>query len=94
MLEQTKNKVENEILRQKEVKKPIKLIGTVKPQRGQIMWELNLNDGAVNPATYNEATVNTKGEIRKKLIMKDGFLYALAINKRNAQKKFLKMLRG
>lgn len=41
---------------------------------------------------YDKTAVGLNGGATKKLIIKRGFAYHLAINKKNAAKKFLKML--
>jgi hypothetical protein len=84
--------VETEVHGQKEARKEVKFLGTIRPHKGQSMWQLNLSSGEVSLAVYKEVSVDTKGNVRKKLITEKGFMYCTALNKRNAYKKFGKML--
>ena len=81
----------------KPVKKDI-LLGKIRPQKGHTCYELNVITGAFNVATFdNEAVEFTKaikGDLsrKKKLTMKPDCLYATALNVKNAQKVFARML--
>jgi hypothetical protein len=56
-------------------------IASMLPQKGQSLF------------TYEVATKKIEtAEINDELVIANGFLYVLAINKKNAAKKFLKLL--
>lgn len=78
------------ISQQKEVRKEVKFIGKLKMQRGQKVWQLDLQTRLITIANV-ESVSNIKGDIKRKLVVKEGCWYAPAINLKNAEKKFLKM---
>jgi hypothetical protein len=77
---------------EKQVEKQRRYLGTIKRQPGQIVWELNLDTGKMNPAVYDQSAVNMKGSIRHTLVTKENCLYEVAINRKNAGRKFMKRL--
>lgn len=77
---------------QKEVAKEVKYLGKLKLQRGQKFWKLDLKTRMVSIVELNKATVNLKGETRRQHFIEENCLYTVAINLKNAEKKFIKML--
>lgn len=87
-----------EIVDQKQQKSQLKLLKSIKPHQGHKCWELNTETGEVKEAEFKEENVdfisaeNKKIALRKKIITKDGYIYLPALNKKNAIKKFKKLL--
>ena len=68
---------------------------TLVPYPGQKCWELNKITGELKEAEYETTYVKLGKElVTRKVIRKDYCDYVLAINKRNAEKKFFKNLRS
>lgn len=85
---------------QQQVKK-LEFLGSVKPQAGYTLFELNLDTRKIQPAAFESQTVELSAatrqadyKTRKKLIVKDNCLYASALNIRNAEKKFVKLIKA
>lgn len=72
----------------------IKFIGQLRPQKGQNCYQLHVATGEVTLAEFETTTVgyHETGKVNKKVIVKDGCIYNVAINKKTAQKKFIKQL--
>jgi hypothetical protein len=88
-----KEKENIEIVNQREVKKQVQFVGKLTPQRGQQVWEFDSAAGTifpVEPETIGVELVN--GQTLRKLVMKHGCLYCCAINRANAERKFMKMI--
>lgn len=88
-----KEKQKIDIVNQREVKKELRFEGKLTPQRGQFVWEFDTALGIivkVEPETIGVELVN--GQPVRKLVMKKGCLYCCAINKANAERKFMKMI--
>jgi hypothetical protein len=70
------------------------LQGTIKPQRGQIIFEICLLSELISEAKFQSSSVEftkaVKGDFSgcNQLLIKDGHIYIPAINKENALKKF------
>lgn len=84
---------------QEEVKKllPTKKehIATMQPQKGQKVWKYNLAEKSLRSITqedFEKVTSNLTGKVNKRLVMEKGSVYVVAINKKNAAKKCLKLL--
>lgn len=72
-----------------------RVLVTLKPHPGQKTFELNLKTRLIQEAEYEQvdAEITKLGTaIHKKVIIKDGCLYCVAINASNADKKFMEML--
>jgi len=67
-------------------------MGKLRPKPGQKVWQCNLVDGEVKEAEFDDSTVNMLAPHKKKVRVKPGHIYAVAINKANAEKKFVKYL--
>ena len=69
------------------------LEGTIKPQTGHFVWELNEETGEVKKAEYKRDTISfnafTKQE-PEKLVVNPDCIYIPALNIENAKKKYLK----
>lgn len=77
---------------QKEQKKGLKHIGKLRLQPGQKVYELNTVTQMIHVVDLSEAVVDIKGAIHRKVVLKENCLYVPAINLKNAEKKFIKML--
>lgn len=77
----------------KPIHKATQFIGSLNPHRGQYVWEMNLDTRVIEMAQFKEASFDVEANtVRKKLIVKENCLYAVAINAKNADKKFFKRL--
>jgi len=82
-----------EVQAEAEKKRELKLLGTVKPQAGHKLWQYNTVTGELTEAEYEQVNIDfvaaTKGEIasHRRVIVKDGCRYMLALNKKNAKRK-------
>lgn len=82
----------------KPAKAELKYLGTLRPQRGQKIWELNLKTRRITEAEYTHEDANfdnaTKGDYstRGRLITKDNCIYCAALNHKSADRRFFKML--
>ncbi len=81
------------IVKQKEIKKETNFLGSLILHKGQKLWELDLQTLDISIVNKTENIVDIKGIIHRKYIVKDNCWYAIAINKQNAQRKFLQKLR-
>ena len=87
-----------EIVDQKQVKKQLAIIGSEKLHPGQRCWELQLSDMTIREAKYEKDALdisqhdekNLIQPVRRKIVVREGCMYAVALNQQNAQKKFLK----
>jgi hypothetical protein len=68
------------------------LEGTIKPQRGHFIWELNEETGEIKKAKFKRNTAVAFGtELPpEELIVKSDCIYIPALNPENAKKKYLK----
>lgn len=91
-------KEEIEIVAQKEIEKQQKLIGHMRPYKGQKVFEVNCSTGAIKEAEFTTVDVDFNKAIkkdfspRKKIIANENCIYIVALNKANALKKFFKIL--
>lgn len=72
-----------------------KVVYTLRPQPGQKTWQLDLKTRLIQEAEYEQvdAEITKMGAaIHKKVIIKEGCLYCVAINQQNADRKFMAML--
>lgn len=73
-------------------------IGSFKPYPGQKVWQLERSTGIITEAEYDESSLHLNQTIlngisaiiHNKIIIKPGYLYCVAINKKNAFKQFVK----
>lgn len=63
------------------------LIGKIIPYEGHIIWQINKETLEIEKAKFSNATYVYGSEIKKEIIIKDGFVYISALNKKNALKK-------
>lgn len=89
----TKDLPKMEVVAQKPVEQKTKLIGSMRPQKGQICWEYNTQTKELTPAEFQITSVSfDTPKVNKRILVKDGCVYVLAINKKNALKKVIKHL--
>ena len=79
------------------VKKEDKFLGSIVLKKGHTMWEINIKERTIVPATYtkSEAVMSSKikGDIhiRKRLDIKADCIYFSALNKKNAIRHLLRV---
>jgi len=88
MIEDLKNQDKQEVKAVAPIRKSTTLMRKLRPQRGQICFELDMNTGVVQPAEIKSQSVNLSGKVSKDIVVRKGCLYILAINKKNAFRKF------
>jgi hypothetical protein len=96
-----------EIVDQKQHEKQYKFEGTVNPHPGHTLYEFNTTTGEIVKAKFKardiilpsalpddmDAIDKMKAStLRKTVIMNDGCMYASALNIKNAEKKFRKIM--
>jgi hypothetical protein len=88
-------KVNEEIQVVKPIKKELKLLGTIKPQKGHKCFEYNLKTNEVSEATYTESEITILSSSmfapKRKINVKEDCIYITALNKENAWKKINKL---
>jgi hypothetical protein len=83
------DKISEEIV--KPIKKELKLIGTLRPQKGHKCFEINTITNEISEATFFEDYVSmfsSSYERKKKLKVKEDCVYITALNQKNALKKY------
>jgi hypothetical protein len=90
---------QTEVHAQRQQEKKLAYHGSFRLHPGQKVWECNVATQEIREAEYAVGSVsfadtvkNSLVTVRHSLIMKEGCLYAPAINKKNARDKFVKML--
>ncbi len=66
------------------------LIGKIIPHDGHKIWKINNDTNEVEEAKFSNATYHFGEEIKKEIIIQQGFTYVSALNIKNALKKFRK----
>ena len=88
-----KQKVEKQV--DKEVRSEQKYIASMMPQKGQKVFKYDLKEkkiSIIGESDFEKQTVGLNQKVSKKLILDKNCQYVVALNKKNAAKKFLKML--
>lgn len=78
------------------IKSEMKLLGTLKPQKGHKCFEINTITQDINEAKFYEDIVSmfsSSYERKKKLRIKENCIYITALNKTNALKKYREQLK-
>lgn len=78
------------ITKQKEQKKEGKYFGTIKFHKGHTLYKKNVETGEISKANFEPIEYNTNGNNNRKVIIEKGYIYASALNVKNAKKKFNK----
>ena len=76
------------------VKSEMKLLGTIRPNKGHKIFEINTDTEEINEAEFFYDVVSmfsSSYERKRKLSMKEGYAYIAALNKDNAIKKYKKI---
>lgn len=83
------NKIELNVKKKQEVEYVLQ--GTLKPQVGHFIWELNEETGEIKKAEFKKTTAVFGAAIPpEELIVKPDCIYIPALNAENAKKKYLK----
>ncbi len=70
------------------------LIGKIIPHEGHTIWQINKETLDVDKAKYSNATYVYGAENKKEIIIKGGFAYVSALNKKNALRQYKKGRNG
>lgn len=84
----SKTKTELSIKQQKQIKH--QFIEKIITHEGHIIWQINQRTLEVKKAEFSNIEYTFGGEVKKEIIIKNGFFYVGALNKKNALKKFNK----
>jgi hypothetical protein len=78
---------------EKQEEKKNKMIGSILPGDGHIIWKIDVNTLRIEPINDDDLMkdINFDETPNKRIMMQDGFLYCAALNKKNAIKRFGKM---
>jgi hypothetical protein len=76
----------------KEVPKEKILIASIRPQKGQFLWQFNLRTKELKKREDFHSTAQYNGGARKKIDREPDCLYVVAINKENAARKLNKLI--
>lgn len=83
------NKTELSVKKKQEVEYVLE--GSLKPQRGQFIWEVNELTGEIKKAEFKRKVAAFSAKLPpEELVMKSGCIYIPALNEKNAMKKYLK----
>lgn len=83
-----------EITRQREIKKPVEKVGSLRLHKGQKTYELDTKTGKITEASFDDITCSITGKVSRKIIMKPACLYTTAINETNASRKLMSMIKA
>ncbi len=70
------------------------LISCIVPHEGHVIWQINKETLEVDKAKFANASYHIGGDNKKEIIVKDGFCYVSALNKKNALKKYFQGSNG
>jgi len=70
------------------------LVGNITPNEGHKIWQINNETLEVSEAKFTNTTYQMFSENKKEVLIKDGFSYVAALNKKNALKKYHKGSNG
>lgn len=93
-MEKLKKSDKIEIVNQQQKKNTIKFSHNLKPEKGHTLFEISLIDGSIKKADFIKKDADyvqaMNGNIigKKEVLIKEGFVYISALNKKNALKKF------
>lgn len=76
------------------VRKEKKFLGSMKKHPGHKLYQLELSNGEITLAQFEQSEYHIGGGTHHKLLFKDGFIYTTALNKKNAEKKFIKIVKS
>jgi hypothetical protein len=82
-----------EIVGQKEVKKNLTHVATIRPHRGHTLFEVNTRTGMIAPVQFEQVDADFRSfaegreRVHKKVIEKPDCIYISALNKKNVVKK-------
>lgn len=85
----TKERIELNIKKKQEIEYVLQ--GTIKPQAGHSIWELNKVTGEIKKAQFKRNTAVYGAELpTEELVVKSDCIYIPALNAENAKRKYLK----
>jgi hypothetical protein len=72
-----------------------KFIGSLNPGDGHIIWKIDTKTLFIEPVTDEDyiSTIGFDEKPRRRIMVKSGYLYCSALNKKNAMKRFGKMFK-
>jgi hypothetical protein len=82
-------RVELNVKKQQKIEKVLQ--GTIMPQNGHFIWEINKETGEIKKAEFKKVTAVFGAEIPpEELVIKPECVYIPALNAKNAEKKYKK----
>lgn len=85
-LENNKPDTEFSVKQKKQVEH--QFINSIVPHDGHTLWKINNETLEVEKAKFSMARYTELGEIKRDMIIQDGYTYVAALNKKNALKKY------
>lgn len=67
---------------------------TIIPHKGHTCYQLDMSTGEITVAKIEEVNSSLNGKISKKILQQKNCVYTSALNKQNAQKKFVKIIKA
>lgn len=76
-----------------EVRKALKMLGTLTPRPGHTLYEFNLKTKVIREAVFEDELILKDGaRATRKLVMQSNCVYRFFLNRKNAERKFFKLL--
>ena len=79
---------------QKQYEKQKRLVNSLKRQPGQFVYQLNLKTQEISIAEFKDEFLDINGGVVKNVDIKETHWYAVAINEKNAFRKFNNMAKS
>jgi len=79
-------KIEISVKQQKQVE--YEYVGQIIPHEGHCIWEINNQTLEIQKAKYSNSTYVFGGENKSEIVIKKGYSYVSALNKKGALKKY------
>ena len=73
-----------------EVRKALKMLGTLTPRRGHTLYEFNLKTKVIHELIVKDGVDGPA--VTRKLVMQTNCVYRFFLNRKNAERKFFKVL--
>mgnify|MGYP003387099222 CR=1 FL=1 len=92
-LESKDNLNKSQIVAENSINKQEVYLGSIRRFKGQKTFEMNLNTGEIKETVFEKAALDINNKrVQFKINQKPNYLYCNALNLKNAERKFKKML--
>lgn len=93
MLIPQENIDKNRIVNVKQINKTKAFIKGYRKRKGMKFWMLDMTTGEITIAKFNSVTAGYKAGVQNRIDAQAGMLYVQAVNKLNAERKFIPMVK-